>query len=204
MSSAIVNTDDPEQPRTSPTSSTVALAASFDYVLPFESISNLLCPICRSPFMDPWMSVPCEHFYCHTCILQHLSSSISSTCPCDRRPIDLDAGQLVPAPRLVKLLCDELEVQCTRCEAWKGQRQHFNSHAAETSCKSIDAGSLDGQSSVRTCSHTGCDHGPFTSAASLETHQNEACPHRPVPCEMCGESTPARESEVCETLQADQ
>lgn len=151
---------------------------SYDYVQPTEAIANLLCPICHSPFTEPWMSVACQHFYCRSCILQHLSNSegpVQPTCPCDRSPISLESGQLVAAPRLVKLLCDELEVHCTTCGHWSGQRQHFAKHSREACGKQSPS-----------CKF-GCDLAALADEAAVAVHEKGHCPRRIVQCDMCSE-----------------
>lgn len=167
-------------------SSSSATSGSFEYVTSVDE--RLCCPICQAPMQDPWMSKTCEHFYCYECILQHLTGSETpGTCPCDRSPLRLDLDQpnekrqLVAAPRLVKLLCDELPVRCTSSSTckWIGQRSHWQRHY-DHDClrRPVDA-------CPNECGYSGKD---------LEKHLREQCPKRKVECQAC--STFVRMSDV--------
>lgn len=174
-------------------STSTAVAAittgSFEYVTAVDE--RLCCPICQAPMQDPWMSKTCEHFYCYECILQHLASTDSDagTCPCDRSPLRLDQNQpsdkrqLVPAPRLVKLLCDELVAQCTSSSSckWIGQRSHWRRHF-ERECSRLreDACAND-------CDFIGQD---------LAEHERNGCSRRPMQCPACYETLPECELKV--------
>ncbi|KAF9050002.1 hypothetical protein BJ165DRAFT_1455720 [Panaeolus papilionaceus] len=70
--------------------------------------NNLICCICRAPFLDPLTSKLCSHTFCSSCILQALSHS--SQCPIDRTP--LTENDLERAPSIVRAMVDELEVEC--------------------------------------------------------------------------------------------
>jgi hypothetical protein len=164
---------DPLQLASSSKEVNTAGTGSFDYVTTVDE--RLCCPICRAPMQDPWMSKTCEHFYCYECILQHLTNSdVPGTCPCDRSPLSIekDKKQLVPAPRLVKLLCDELEVRCTTqsdCK-WIGQRCHWDRHVKQD-CK------RDGDDT--------CPNGCGYQGSDAVEHVATACIRRPIYCEAC-------------------
>lgn len=155
---------------------------SFEYLSPTDH--NLLCPLCLLPFTEPWMSATCEHVYCKICILEHLQTS--ETCPCDRRSLDgsIAAGQLVPAPRLVKLLCDELPVSCSVCSKWTGQRADWSRHTRVECGKDISVACKNG------CGFRS------EQASVLQEHHDTQCPKRSVPCESCNEEVLAVEAEV--------
>ncbi|CAD6568902.1 MAG: hypothetical protein CYPHOPRED_002942 [Cyphobasidiales sp. Tagirdzhanova-0007] len=145
--------------------------SSFEYLSPADSLFNLLCPICHAPFTEPWMSATCEHVYCRGCIEEHLKGS--STCPCDRSVLEVGKGGAAPAPRLVKLLCDELVVQCSRCQSWTGQRADWARHSRD------DCGKVH-ESCPHECGQTG-----FTDQGAAKKHQKDECRLRMVECEMC-------------------
>jgi len=151
---------------------------------------NLLCPICHSVLSSPaWMSITCEHFYCRDCILQSLQTSQS--CPCDRQPLSRD--QLVPAPRLVQLMLDELVVKCDgdRC-AWAGQRSHWKNH--------LCMGGADASGSAAfVCKWRGCKDLSISSEHELLEHQERSCGFRVSACEVCGEAVLSSEMEVSMT-----
>lgn len=174
-------------PEASTSTSAAAPAGSFEYVTAVDE--RLCCPICQAPMQDPWMSKTCEHFYCYECILQHLTGNEApGTCPCDRSPLQLyhdqpsDKRQLVPAPRLVKLLCDELVVRCTSSTTckWTGQRSHWARHLEhECSRRPTDA----------------CPNDCGYRWKNMTAHENE-CTRRPTQCQACHESLPASEIQV--------
>ncbi|KAK7005644.1 TRAF-type zinc finger protein [Favolaschia claudopus] len=78
----------------------------FNYV--FEPNSNLLCCICRMPFVDPVTTRTCAHTFCRDCIVQAISHA--ALCPVDRSPLSLD--DIYPANAIIRSLVDELVVEC--------------------------------------------------------------------------------------------
>ncbi|KNZ52461.1 hypothetical protein VP01_3566g1 [Puccinia sorghi] len=78
----------------------------FDYIA--EPNENLICPICRNPFIDPVMCESTDHVFCRTCLIKSLE--VSPTCPIDRQPLSLSL--VIPAPKLINKLVDELLVSC--------------------------------------------------------------------------------------------
>lgn len=160
---------------------------------------NLLCPICHSVLKSPWMSVVCEHFYCRECILRSLESS--ALCPCDRQP--LSEPQLVPAPRLVQLIVDELKVQCDdkRC-TWRGQRSQWEKHPCaaallgeEGRTEGKGASSIAKGSKAIPCKWSGCT-AEFRRKTDILKHEESDCPFRMSGCNQCGESVSVGEVEV--------
>ncbi|KAI0829712.1 hypothetical protein BC628DRAFT_1358333 [Trametes gibbosa] len=69
---------------------------------------NLVCCICRSPFLEPCTARTCSHTFCYECISQAIA--INCQCPIDRTPLSLH--DLAPADPLIRNLVDELLVQC--------------------------------------------------------------------------------------------
>ncbi|PLW08883.1 hypothetical protein PCANC_20189 [Puccinia coronata f. sp. avenae] len=78
----------------------------FDYLA--EPNENLICPICRNPFIEPVMCESTDHVFCRICLIKSLE--ISPTCPIDRLPLSLSL--VIPAPKLITKLVDELLVSC--------------------------------------------------------------------------------------------
>ncbi|KAH9466798.1 hypothetical protein MJO28_000597 [Puccinia striiformis f. sp. tritici] len=78
----------------------------YDYIS--EPNENLICPICRSPFIDPVMCESTDHIFCQSCLIKSLE--VSATCPIDRIPLSLSL--VVPAPKVIHKLVDELLVSC--------------------------------------------------------------------------------------------
>ncbi|KAG8999119.1 hypothetical protein FRB90_012146 [Tulasnella sp. 427] len=68
---------------------------------------NLVCCICRNPFIDPVSTTTCSHTFCSECIASALM--VSQQCPVDRSP--LTSAQLHPAATIVRNLVDELIVE---------------------------------------------------------------------------------------------
>lgn len=133
---------------------------------------NLLCPLCHCPFVDPALCSTCEHVFCHACILE--SASRVQICPLDRLPIALE--QIVPAPRLVKLMVDELVVKCLASDGkcgWSGQRSHWERHNREDCAKASEL----------KCSHGECKE-TFIDDATREQHEGQ-CSQRLFFCELC-------------------
>ena len=133
------------------------------------------------------MSTTCEHFYCRACIQEHLKSS--NTCPCDRSILDVNNNGIVSAPRLVKLLCDELVVQCLDCNKWSGQRGDWAKHSRDE-CEKLKGG----------CKH-GCGQLVMANQSALERHEDVECRLRRVVCEMCKCSVKYEDLQVCEIIQ---
>ncbi|KAI9067242.1 hypothetical protein FKP32DRAFT_1564131 [Trametes sanguinea] len=70
--------------------------------------ANLVCCICRSPFVEPCITRTCCHTFCYECIAQAVA--INRQCPIDRTPLTIH--DLAPADPVVRNLVDELVVKC--------------------------------------------------------------------------------------------
>jgi hypothetical protein len=90
-----------------------------------QSISkNLICPVCTDPFLEPVMIAGCEHIFCSSCI----SQVREAICPVDRSEFDREKS-IVPAPKIVCCLVDELLVHCADRECqWEGPREALMGH----------------------------------------------------------------------------
>ncbi|KAJ3472582.1 hypothetical protein NLG97_g10872 [Lecanicillium saksenae] len=75
-----------------------------------EPDTNLLCPICHDPLVDP-VTTPCDHTFCYRCIRRSIASSPSGTaCPIDREP--LFWADCFSAARLIRTQLNALVVKC--------------------------------------------------------------------------------------------
>ncbi|KAI0645351.1 hypothetical protein C8Q79DRAFT_688850 [Trametes meyenii] len=70
--------------------------------------ANLVCCICRSPFVEPCTTRTCYHTFCYECISQAIT--VNRHCPIDRTPLSLH--DLAPADPVIRNLVDELVVKC--------------------------------------------------------------------------------------------
>ncbi|EKM51824.1 uncharacterized protein PHACADRAFT_127742 [Phanerochaete carnosa HHB-10118-sp] len=114
--------------------------SSFNYV--DTPNDNLICCICRAPFLEPLKARTCCHTFCEECITRALS--VSSQCPIDRCPLTVD--DLSPADPLIRNLVDELAVNCPQrhlgCPHIT-QRQLVESHLKD-SCHFVEVQCADG------------------------------------------------------------
>ncbi|KAL1748734.1 hypothetical protein HDZ31DRAFT_59912 [Schizophyllum fasciatum] len=104
--------------------------------------ANLICCICRAPFIDPVTTTTCYHTFCRECIGRALAHT--SHCPVDRSVLNTD--DLVPASPIVVALLDELEVECVHRSAGCKtvcQRQCLESHLKD-SCQYTPSTSTSG------------------------------------------------------------
>jgi hypothetical protein len=75
-----------------------------------EPDTNLLCPICHDPLVDP-VTTPCDHTFCYRCIRRAFATSSAGTiCPIDREP--LGWLECASAARLIRTQLNSLEVKC--------------------------------------------------------------------------------------------
>ncbi|KDQ21295.1 hypothetical protein BOTBODRAFT_122986 [Botryobasidium botryosum FD-172 SS1] len=181
---------------------TGVLSAYDDVYSYVESVnSNLICCICRTPFVEPTSAKTCSHTFCLRCIYQALE--ITSQCPVDRSP--LTADDLQPAGSIVRNLVDELMVECP-CKpsgcTHTCQRQHLASHLksdclfVQVSCCEDNCEQLLLKKDIRKHSD-GCVHRTVTCEAcddsvkfiDLESHQGE-CPAKEITCVHCSSTFP--------------
>ncbi|KAH9963737.1 hypothetical protein BC827DRAFT_85738 [Russula dissimulans] len=78
--------------------------SSHSYVYVDNPNSNLLCCICRMPFVEPLTSRTCAHSFCRHCITPALRAS--PHCPIDRSPLSLQ--DMAPSSPIVRHMVDEL------------------------------------------------------------------------------------------------
>ncbi|KAJ3811884.1 hypothetical protein EV368DRAFT_37601 [Lentinula lateritia] len=88
---------------------------------------NLVCCICRMPFVDPCTNQTCSHTFCRQCIIQSLAHS--PQCPIDRSILRIE--DIHSADPIIRSLVDELVIKCSNEPAgcsYTCQRQLLESH----------------------------------------------------------------------------
>ncbi|KAF9051199.1 hypothetical protein BDZ89DRAFT_528402 [Hymenopellis radicata] len=138
--------------------------ASYNYT---ESTnSNLICCICRMPFIDPVTTRACSHTFCRECILEALKHSLH--CPVDRLPLTIEG--LEHADPIIRSLVDELLVRCPSegCDH-VCQRDLLHGHLLDA-CQFV----------LVPCPDKSCTQ-------SVQRHSSEGvkCIHTPVVCSTC-------------------
>ncbi|XWX00574.1 hypothetical protein V2A60_008595 [Cordyceps javanica] len=106
---------------------------SLSYVA--EPDTNLLCPICHDPLVDP-VTTPCDHTFCYRCIRRSIASSPSGTaCPIDREP--LFWADCFSAARLIRTQLNGLLVKCpyTNRGCTKELRREMIEKHASSECR---------------------------------------------------------------------
>ncbi|CAM4935309.1 unnamed protein product [Rotaria socialis] len=114
------------------------ISSSFYEYIDRETIdSDLICKICRSPFIDP-IVVQCGDTYCRLCIENNMENG--SHCPshsCNQL-LSIDHLTPNPPPRLVVSMLDKLKTSCSEyridcpgknigCQ-WFGSRNEHDEH----------------------------------------------------------------------------
>ena len=165
--STITDNDTTPQPHTA---GVILDLRQLDY-LPASWDNNLICSICRCPFIDP-VSLLCDHTYCQSCLRQALESQESSrkTCPTCRQPTAHSAAR--PMPRVFVNILNDLSVQCPNCKAGctiqlrrEDVQTHVDSYCNYSMIACVDA----------TCTKT-----------VMRKLANTECTHSAIPCEDCG------------------
>jgi len=173
---------------------------------------NLMCPICRCPFVDPVVLTECDHCFCRDCIRQTWTSTYTplgsrGDCPSCRTPAKL--GPRSAVSKILTNILDDLLVRCPNgedgCKAAvkRGEVQdHINIYCgfANVDCPAENCElPVRRKDSVHGCLHYGVscmDCHQSMQKASLETHWKSECPDRKVSCDLCQESVFYRELEI--------
>lgn len=169
---------------------------SLEYIGSYDN--NLMCPICRCPFVDP-TKLNCDHYFCRTCITTALShqGSESKSCPTCRRRTSEDS--VVAAPKLISRILDELRVKCLYhlkgCPeemprgAIQGHIDHYCGFV-DIQCPSENCSLLVRRkdASRKRCLHHRvhcqyCDE--LYYVFDIESHETTECPFRKSPCPHC-------------------
>lgn len=82
---------------------------ALEYVSDYDS--NLMCPICHVPFVEP-VALDCDHTFCSDCFEEYRAGGPStdrSKCPACR---SYHLGRSRKASRLIKNMCNDIRVRC--------------------------------------------------------------------------------------------
>lgn len=143
---------------------------------------NLMCPICRSPFIEP-IRLDCDHTFCMTCLESAFETQNShiKSCPSCRNKCSDRPRSGTGIPRFVHHLLDEQLVYCpNKACAAKVRREGVLHHVqnlcgfSEISCPS------------QTCS--------MTTPRFLSTQD---CLHTMINCETCNSKVMKVDIQVC-------
>ena len=135
---------------------------------------NFICLICFNVLKDPVLCPKNQHCFCRGCIAKHLETA--KRCPTCAD--DLTVDTLTEAPRMVKVMLNELQIRCVYID--RGcqeilQLQHLDEH--EDTCGFRPA----------VCTNQGC--GATVNQRDLIHHESEVCEFRKVKCHSCEEMT---------------
>ncbi|GAB7352489.1 hypothetical protein MBLNU459_g2894t2 [Dothideomycetes sp. NU459] len=171
-----------------------------DYVGTYDS--NLMCPICRCPFVDPVILYDCDHCFCRECLHQtwteHTPNGLRGSCPTCRASSRL-IGRGAVSKILVNIL-DDLLVCCPNHEHGCAQQlkrgevqDHINLYCpyAWIACPDGACELPVRRKDAKDCLHHGVsciDCHETTNLANLETHWKNGCPDRKTQCPACNDS----------------
>jgi TNF receptor-associated factor 5 len=154
---------------------------------------NLVCPICRCPFIDPVLT-DCDHVFCRACIDDSLSHS--KFCPVDRLPLSQDT--IARAPKMVFNQLDSLKTKCPCCNnvlARAGLESHLEKYCLEAMVRCPGFFSEQGCTQVlkRRLSTQQCPHylalcpdcSETVEQIGMEAHRQLACSERTKVCDSC-------------------
>ncbi|KAK5129335.1 hypothetical protein LTR08_003593 [Meristemomyces frigidus] len=180
-----------------------------DYVVPYDE--NLMCPICRCPFLDPVVLCECDHYFCRDCIRQTWSSNHTphgprGDCPSCRTPAKL--GPRSATSKILVNITDDLLVRCPKSEqgcAAQVKRGEVQDHVsiycgyAPTPCPAAGCEQPVRRKDVaQGCLHYGVSCLECREAmpkSNLEAHWQSECHDRLVSCKLCDEGVYYRELE---------
>ena len=170
--------------------------------------NNLMCPICYCPFDEP-RKLPCEHYFCHKCIMQSLQSQPSSaqSCPaCRARTSQMD---ITCASRIIEQMIGNLRIKCPlqedgcKEELTRGSVQdHLDRYCAfsEVKCpiRSCHLFVQRKETAKNRCLHqmTSCkDCNISLIEKDVEAHQNKHCSNQMTRCPDCNKEIKRAELE---------
>ncbi|KAF2716331.1 hypothetical protein K431DRAFT_235586 [Polychaeton citri CBS 116435] len=181
---------------------------TLDYVSTYDA--NLMCPICRCPFVDPVVLAECDHCFCRDCIRQCWTTNgytplgPRGDCPTCRTP-----GKLGPRTAMSKILSNILEELVVKCpkeedgcpaEMKRGEVQdHVRIYCGyafvECSAEDCDLPVRRKDFAEGDCQHcaVSCiDCRRDMKKSDLESHWRSECPDRSVKCDLCKDEVPYR------------
>jgi TNF receptor-associated factor 5 len=155
---------------------------------------NLVCPICRCPFIDPVLT-DCDHVFCRACIDDSLSHG--KFCPVDRLPLSQET--IARAPKMVFNQLDSLKAKCPCCDNVHARavlESHLEKYCLEAMVRCPGFFSEQGCTQVvkRRLSTQECLHYPALcpdcsealEQIGMEAHRQLACKERTKVCDHCG------------------
>lgn len=181
-----------------------------DYVTPYDE--NLMCAICRCPFLDPVVLAECDHCFCRDCIRQTWTSAYNplgprGDCPSCRTPAKL--GPRSATSKILINITDDLLVRCPKSEdGCKAQvkRGEVQDHVklycghAYMECPADDCEQpIRRKDAGQGCLHFGVsclDCRQPMQKSTLETHWRSECPDRKINCDLCKEAVFYRERDL--------
>lgn len=166
---------------------------ALDYVSAVDE--NLVCPVCRNPFVDP-VTTSCDHVFCKDCFDQ--AYRIAPICPIDRTRLR-PPNHVGSTARIITNQLDALEVRCPNsadgCEkilARSMVQNHVDRYCGyslvdcpESTCelkaprKDVHKGCLHWYAICPDCSES-------CFAVDMEHHRARVCAERVANCEKCG------------------
>ncbi|ROT35207.1 hypothetical protein SODALDRAFT_329393 [Sodiomyces alkalinus F11] len=160
---------------------------------------NLLCPICKMPFVTP-VTTPCDHTFCFECLRQ--ACETRHVCPIDRKKFRPKNVRITS--RLLRNQLDSLVVACPNAERGCGETMRredvaMHTHKCDyTLAPCPDAGCAKKVATwllrehEKECLHTetAC---PYCDApvekAVMEDHIRRGCLKNTTRCDSCGKDT---------------
>lgn len=155
---------------------------------------NLICPICRCPFVSPIITA-CEHVFCTKCIIQ--AHALNPVCPVDRSPLKL-VQETRRAPRIIHNQVDNLTVKCPNSSRGCNlivTRSLVENHVERYCDKALVPcpntycdKQVMRKDIVKGCLHYNvkckyCDQ--VKQMADMDEHQDTECPNRKAECNQC-------------------
>ena len=110
------------------------------------AIEHLQCPICTDILSQP-IELPCRALVCSSCIIEWLTISASSHCPCCFSESLLNPVSINTAPSLVLKLLGEVLVTCPACKAGV-KTGLYDTHQCTPQAQSVKEDELQVTSSV--------------------------------------------------------
>lgn len=182
---------------------------ALEYISKYDE--NLVCPICRCPFVDPVLLIECDHCFCRDCIRQTWSTysplGPRGDCPTCRTPAKM--GPRSATSKIIVNILDDLVVKCPNHEAGcksevkRGEAQtHVEGYCgySKVKCPADDCDlPVRRRESDQGCLHytvscLTCRQGMHR--ADLEAHWTFECTDREVSCELCKSAVLSRDIEL--------
>ena len=106
--------------------------AMYEYMDKASIDEELICKICRLPFIEPRYT-PCEETFCLECITNHIQTQ--NTCYTCHESLSVNA--LTLTNRTIRNMLDRILVKCIACGQTKLRRGTFGDHVEKVCPKSI-------------------------------------------------------------------